>query len=608
MCGICGIVGHKPASPIAFEALRRLEYRGYDSAGIATLTASGDIERRRAAGKLDNLERVLKEHPLHGTTAIGHTRWATHGAPTENNAHPHEAGRVAIVHNGIIENFAALKEELEAKGRVFRTETDSETVAHLVDDYLEQGLPPREAAFAAIKRLEGAYAIAMIFKDHEGLLIGARHGAPLAVGYGDGEMFLGSDSIALAPMARKMTYLEDGDWCELTTDSVRIFDMTGSEVSRPVQDLTFMAGQVGKDGYRHYMEKELHEHPVAIGQTLKRITDPASKRITLPPMPFDPAQVPRITITACGSAYYAGMVGRYWLESLARIPVEIDVASEMRYREPPQPDKGVALLISQSGETADTLGVLRSLKKAGQSIVSVLNVEHSTIGRESDLVLGMDAGPEISVASTKAFTAQLSVLAALAIEFARARGTMDQAREERLTASLLDLPSRAAEVFTRTKDIQAMAALVAQARDVLYLGRGICTPIAFEGALKLKEISYIHAEAYAAGELKHGPISLIDQTVPVVAIAPSTILFDKTLSNLQEAKARGGRILVFTDAAGAKRLEGVAEQIVIMPDVDAFVAPILYAIPVQMLAYEVALLKGTDVDQPRNLAKSVTVE
>ncbi|MBS1065035.1 glutamine--fructose-6-phosphate transaminase (isomerizing) [Gluconobacter kondonii] len=608
MCGICGIVGHKPASPIAFEALRRLEYRGYDSAGIATLTESGDIERRRAAGKLDNLERVLKEHPLHGTTAIGHTRWATHGAPTENNAHPHEAGRVAIVHNGIIENFAALKEELEAKGRVFRTETDSETVAHLVDDYLEQGLPPREAAFAAIKRLEGAYAIAMIFKDHEGLLIGARHGAPLAVGYGDGEMFLGSDSIALAPMARKMTYLEDGDWCELTTDSVRIFDMTGSEVSRPVQDLTFMAGQVGKDGYRHYMEKELHEHPVAIGQTLKRITDPASKRITLPPMPFDPAQVPRITITACGSAYYAGMVGRYWLESLARIPVEIDVASEMRYREPPQPDKGVALLISQSGETADTLGVLRSLKKAGQSIVSVLNVEHSTIGRESDLVLGMDAGPEISVASTKAFTAQLSVLAALAIEFARARGTMDQAREERLTASLLDLPSRAAEVFTRTKDIQAMAALVAQARDVLYLGRGICTPIAFEGALKLKEISYIHAEAYAAGELKHGPISLIDQTVPVVAIAPSTILFDKTLSNLQEAKARGGRILVFTDAAGAKRLEGVAEQIVIMPDVDAFVAPILYAIPVQMLAYEVALLKGTDVDQPRNLAKSVTVE
>ncbi|MBF0864554.1 MAG: glutamine--fructose-6-phosphate transaminase (isomerizing) [Gluconobacter potus] len=608
MCGICGIVGHQPASPIAFEALRRLEYRGYDSAGIATLTASGNIERRRAAGKLDNLEHVLKEHPLPGTTGIGHTRWATHGAPTENNAHPHEAGRVAIVHNGIIENFAELKKELEAKGRVFRTETDSETVAHLVDDYLGQGLEPREAAFAAIKRLEGAYAIAMIFKDHEGLLIGARHGAPLAVGYGNGEMFLGSDSIALAPMARKMTYLEDGDWCELTPGHVIIFDMTGAEVSRPVQDLTFMAGQVGKDGYRHYMEKELHEHPVAIGQTLKRITDPASKRIALPEMPFDPAQVPRITITACGSAYYAGMVGRYWLESLARIPVEIDVASEMRYREPPQPDKGVALLISQSGETADTLGVLRSLKKAGQSIVSVLNVEHSTMGRESDLVLGMDAGPEISVASTKAFTAQLSVLAALAIDFARARGTMDQAREERLTASLLDLPSRAAEVFTRTKDIQAMAAVVAQARDVLYLGRGICTPIAFEGALKLKEISYIHAEAYAAGELKHGPISLIDQTVPVVAIAPSTILFDKTLSNLQEAKARGGRILAFTDAEGAKRLEGVAEQVVIMPDVEAFVAPILYAIPVQMLAYEVALLKGTDVDQPRNLAKSVTVE
>lgn len=608
MCGICGVVGHKPASPIVFEALRRLEYRGYDSAGIATLSADGTISRRRAAGKLDNLEAVLKAHPLPGTTGIGHTRWATHGAPTENNAHPHEAGDVAIVHNGIIENFAALKEELQAKGRIFHSDTDSETVAHLVDDYLQQGMSPRESAFTALARLEGAYAIAMIFKGREGLLIGARHGAPLAIGYGDGEMFLGSDSIALAPMARKMTYLEDGDWCELTSSTVSIFDMTGAEVTRPVQDLTFMAGQVGKDGYRHYMEKELHEHPSAIGQTLKRITDPASKQVALPPMPFDPAQVPRVTITACGSAYYAGMVGRYWLESLARIPVEIDVASEMRYRRPPQPDRGVALLISQSGETADTLGVLRSLKEDGQTIVSVLNVEHSTMGRESDLVLGMDAGPEISVASTKAFTAQLAVLAALTIDFARARKAIGLNEEERLTASLLDLPSRAAEVFTRTADIQAMATVVAQARDVLYLARGICTPIAFEGALKLKEISYIHAEAYASGELKHGPISLIDQTVPVVAIAPSTILFDKILSNLQEAKARGGRILAFTDARGAERLHGVAEQVVVMPDVDAFVAPILYAIPVQMLAYEVALLKGTDVDQPRNLAKSVTVE
>ncbi|EHH68491.1 glutamine--fructose-6-phosphate transaminase (isomerizing) [Gluconobacter morbifer] len=608
MCGICGVVGHRPATPIIFEALRRLEYRGYDSAGIATLTVDGQIDRRRAAGKLDNLEAVLKEHPLSGVTGIGHTRWATHGAPTERNAHPHAAGQVAIVHNGIIENFGALKQELEAAGRVFVTETDSETVAHLVDFYLQQGKAPRDAAFAAIQRLEGAYAIAMIFQDHEGLLIGARHGAPLAVGYGDGEMFLGSDSLALAPLANRITYLEEGDWCELTPEKATIFDSTGKEISRPVQNVAFMAGQVGKDGYRHYMEKELHEHPVAIGQTLQRITDPASKKIVLPALPFDPATVPRMTVTACGSAYYAGMVGRYWLESLARLPIEIDVASELRYRNPPQPDKGVALLISQSGETADTLGVLRALKKAGQSVVSVLNVEHSTMGRESDLVLGMVAGPEISVASTKAFTAQLAVLAALSIEMARSRGTIDEAQEEALTASLLDLPSRAAEVFTRTPDIQAMAQIVAEARDVLYLGRGICTPIAYEGALKLKEISYIHAEAYAAGELKHGPISLIDRTVPVVAIAPSTILFDKTLSNLQEAKARGGRILAFTDAAGAKRLEGVAERVVILPDVDAFVAPILYAIPVQILAYEVAILKGTDVDQPRNLAKSVTVE
>ncbi|MBS1094052.1 glutamine--fructose-6-phosphate transaminase (isomerizing) [Gluconobacter wancherniae] len=608
MCGICGVVGHRPATPIIFEALRRLEYRGYDSAGIATLSENGVIDRRRAAGKLDNLETVLKQSPLSGSTGIGHTRWATHGAPTETNAHPHAAGQVAIVHNGIIENFAALKAELEAKGRRFVTETDSETVAHLLDNYIEQGMAPREAAFATIGRLEGAYAIAMIFQNHDGLLIGARHGAPLAVGYGEGEMFLGSDSLALAPLANRISYLEDGDWCELTREGATIFNAKGETVQRQIQTIAFMAGQVGKDGYRHYMEKELHEHPVAIGQTLQRITDPASKRIALPDMPFDIAKVPRITITACGSAFYAGMVGRYWLESLARIPVEIDVASELRYRDPPQPDRGVALLISQSGETADTLGVLRSLKKAGQSIVSVLNVEHSTMGRESDLVLGMVAGPEISVASTKAFTAQLSVLAAFSIDFARARGKIDQAKEEALTSSLLDLPSRAAEVFACTPAIQAMAAVVAEARDVLYLGRGICTPIAYEGALKLKEISYIHAEAYAAGELKHGPISLIDRTVPVVAIAPSNILFEKTLSNLQEAKARGGRVLAFTDAAGAERLKGVAEHVVVLPDVDAFVVPILYAIPVQMLAYEVALLKGTDVDQPRNLAKSVTVE
>lgn len=608
MCGICGVVGHRPATPLVFGALRRLEYRGYDSAGIASLTQKGEIRRCRAAGKLDNLEETLKKTPLTGRTAIGHTRWATHGAPTTVNAHPHHVGRVAIVHNGIIENFATLKKDLQQKGRVFSTETDSEAVAHLLDSHLVQGLSPQEAAARTLTRLEGAYALAMIFEGHDNLLIGARHGAPLAIGYGEGEMFLGSDSIALAPLSRKITYLEDGDWCILTQDTARIFDAQGIEVTRPVQEVAVHFGQIGKDGYRHYMEKELHEHPAAIGQTLQRMIDPATHRLVLPDLPFDPASLPRATITACGSAYYAGLVGRYWLESLARLPVDCDVASELRYRDPPQPDKGMALLISQSGETADTLGVLRSLKAEGQKIVSILNVEQSTMGRESDLVLGMVAGPEISVASTKAFTAQLAVLAVLTLNFARARGEITPEQEKILTASLMALPSQAAEVLAGGEAIRVCARIIAEARDVLYLGRGISMPIAQEGALKLKEISYIHAEAYPAGELKHGPISLIDSTVPVVAIAPSNILFEKTLSNLQEAKARGGRIIVFTDGEGAKRLGDIAEHIVILPDADAFGAPILYAIPVQMLAYEVALLKGTDVDQPRNLAKSVTVE
>ena len=607
MCGICGVVGHRPATPIVFEGLRRLEYRGYDSSGIATVER-GRISRCRAAGKLDNLGKALKQTPLTGTTGIGHTRWATHGAPTTNNAHPHRAGQVAIVHNGIIENFSDLKRALEAKGRTFETETDSEAVAHLLDDHIQQGMSPEDAAFATIRQLQGAYAIAMIFEGHDNLLIGARHGAPLAIGYGNGEMFLGSDSLALAPLSNRITYLEDGDWCVLTRDNVKIMDGQGRSVERPIQTTALTAGQIGKEGYRHFMEKELHEHPVAIGQTLQRIVDPVTRRISLPEMPFDVASLSRVTITACGSAFYAGMVGRYWLEELARLPVDIDVASELRYRNPPQPDRGLALLISQSGETADTLGVLRELKSSGQHIVSVLNVEHSTMGRESDLVLGMVAGPEISVASTKAFTAQLSVLAALTIDFARKRKLIDEAKEKELTSSLLDLPSHAMEVLGLFDQIRTMARVIAQARDVLYLGRGICMPVAQEGALKLKEISYIHAEAYAAGELKHGPISLIDPDVPVVAIAPSTILFDKTLSNLQEARARGGRILVFTDAAGAEKLETVAEHIIVLPEVNAFAVPILYTIPVQILAYEVALLKGTDVDQPRNLAKSVTVE
>ncbi|RFP05090.1 glutamine--fructose-6-phosphate aminotransferase [Novacetimonas hansenii] len=607
MCGIVGVVGRNPATPVIFDALRRLEYRGYDSAGIATLE-NGQGDRRRAAGKLDHLATVLARVPLPGVTGIGHTRWATHGAPTENNAHPHGTERVSVVHNGIIENFEELRRELEAAGQVFSTETDSETIAQMIDYHLRRGLSPRDAAHETLKRLEGAYALAMIFAGHDGMVIGARHGAPLVVGFGEDEMFLGSDSLALAPLTRRIAYLDDGDWTIVTPGGAEFFDMEGRAVTRPIRTTALIAGSVGKDGYRHYMEKELHEHPVVIGQTLQRLIDPATRRVVMPDLPFDLAAVPRAVMTACGSAFYAAMIGRYWLEQYARLPVDIDVASEMRYRDPPLVPGGLGLLISQSGETADTLAALRGMRAAQQHIVSVLNVEQSTMARESDAVLGTVAGPEISVASTKAFTAQLSVLACLTVALGRARGHLDAAAEERMVMALLDLPSRANEVFAQRDAIRRMAAIVAEARDVLYLGRGSSFPVALEGALKLKEITYIHAEAYAAGEMKHGPISLIDRTVPVVATVPSGRLFDKTLSNLQEARARGGRLLVFTDTQGAPRLRDLAEVVVEVPTVDEFTAPIVQTIPVQMLAYEVALLKGTDVDQPRNLAKSVTVE
>lgn len=607
MCGIVGVVGRNPATPVIFDALRRLEYRGYDSAGIATLE-NGLVDRRRAAGKLDHLATVLARVPLPGVTGIGHTRWATHGAPTENNAHPHGTERVSVVHNGIIENFEELRRELEAAGQVFSTETDSETIAQMIDYHLRRGLSPRDAAHETLKRLEGAYALAMIFAGHDGMVIGARHGAPLVVGFGEDEMFLGSDSLALAPLTRRIAYLDDGDWTIVTPGGAEFFDMEGRAVTRPIRTTALIAGSVGKDGYRHYMEKELHEHPVVIGQTLQRLIDPATRRVVMPDLPFDLAAVPRAVMTACGSAFYAAMIGRYWLEQYARLPVDIDVASEMRYRDPPLVPGGLGLLISQSGETADTLAALRGMRAAQQHIVSVLNVEQSTMARESDAVLGTVAGPEISVASTKAFTAQLSVLACLTVALGRARGHLDVAAEERMVMALLDLPSRANEVFAQRDAIRRMAAIVAEARDVLYLGRGSSFPVALEGALKLKEITYIHAEAYAAGEMKHGPISLIDRTVPVVATVPSGRLFDKTLSNLQEARARGGRLLVFTDTQGAPRLRDLAEVVVEVPTVDEFTAPIVQTIPVQMLAYEVALLKGTDVDQPRNLAKSVTVE
>jgi glucosamine--fructose-6-phosphate aminotransferase (isomerizing) len=608
MCGIVGVIGQGDAAPILLESLRRLEYRGYDSAGIATLV-NGHIERRRASGKLGNLAVVLDQHALSGVTGIGHTRWATHGAPTESNAHPHGTARVSIVHNGIIENHAALRTELEAEGQEFSTETDTETVAQLVDLYLQRGMAPVDAAQAAFRRLEGAYALAMIFAGHAELMIGAQHGAPLAVGYGDGEMFLGSDALALAPLTNRIAYLHDGDWAILSRDGAEFFDFGGTKVEREIRLTALSGAAIGKGGFRHFMEKELHEHPAVIGDSLHRMVDPGTRLVALPELPFDPTKISRITMTACGSAYYAGLVGRSWFESVARIPTDADVASEFRYREPPLSAGGLGLLVSQSGETADTLAALRSMKSAGQSILSVLNVPESSMARESDAVLQTVAGPEIGVASTKAFTAQLSVLACLALAFARARGAITAEREAELTDALLKVPAHAATILAEgNDDIVRIAALVAAARDVLYLGRGNCFPVAMEGALKLKEISYIHAEGYAAGEMKHGPIALIDKSVPIIGIAPSGPLFEKTASNLQEAHARGGQIILLSDAAGVAKLRHIAVDAFTLPDVDPFAAPLLYTIPVQLLAYHVAVLKGTDVDQPRNLAKSVTVE
>jgi glucosamine--fructose-6-phosphate aminotransferase (isomerizing) len=607
MCGIMGVVGSRPAAPLLLDALRRLEYRGYDSAGIATLV-NGHIERRRAEGKLGNLAAALDRLPLTGVTGIGHTRWATHGAPTEGNAHPHGTERVSVVHNGIIENHAELRAELEAEGQVFTTETDTETVAQLVDLNLKRGMAPVEAAGAAFRRLEGAYALAMIFAGHPELIIGAQHGAPLAVGFGDNEMFVGSDALALAPLTRRIAYLRDGDWTVVDRKGATFFDTDGNTVEREVKLTRLTGAAIGKGNFRHFMEKELHEHPAVIGDTLHRMVNPASRAVMLPDLPFDFAKITRITISACGSAFYAGMVGRWWFEAMARIPTDGDVASEFRYRMPPMERGGLGLLVSQSGETADTLAALRYMREQGQKVLSILNVPESSMARESDAVLETVAGPEIGVASTKAFTAQLSVLACLALAAGRARGAITAAQEAAMTAALLEVPSRAAEVLEKDAAIQRIAARVAKARDVLYLGRGNCFPIAMEGALKLKEISYIHAEGYAAGEMKHGPIALIDKNVPVIVIAPSGPLFEKTASNLQEAAARGGKIIVLSDAAGVAKLKGIATETVTLPTVDPFVAPILYAIPVQLLAYHVAVLKGTDVDQPRNLAKSVTVE
>ena len=608
MCGIVGIAGTREVAPVLVEALRRLEYRGYDSAGVATLVG-GKIERRRAPGKLNKLDAVLKERPLPGRTGIGHTRWATHGAPTEANAHPHATPRVAIVHNGIIENFRELKAELAAKGHVFESQTDSEVAAHLVSYYLDQGLAPAEAAKTAVARLTGAYSIAMIFKDHEGLLVGARKGSPLAVGYGEKETYLGSDAFALAPFTNRVAYLEEGDVAVIQGTEVAIFDVAGRPANREITITSASAAIVDKAGHSHFMAKEIHEQPEVIGHTLAHYLDPAGLTVRHLGVGLRPAlaAATRLTICACGTSFYAGMVGKYWFEKLARLAVEIDVASELRYRDPVYPEKGAALFISQSGETADTLAALRDAKAKGQTIIAIVNVPESSIAREADIVLPTYAGPEIGVASTKAFTCQLAALASFAIAAGVARGHLSAEDERKLCASLLEAPRHIAEMLTQEAQIKVVAEEVARARDVLYLGRGASYPLALEGALKLKEISYIHAEGYAAGEMKHGPIALIDEAVPIIVIAPHDAHFEKTISNMQEVMARGGKVLLISDAEGVAKAGKVWASITV-PTTNAFITPLLYAAPIQLLAYYAALAKGTDVDQPRNLAKSVTVE
>jgi len=607
MCGILGIIGNEPVTPLMVDALKRLEYRGYDSAGVATLV-NGRIERRRAEGKLTNLEARLAEAPLAGTIGIGHTRWATHGAPNEVNAHPHANDRVAVVHNGIIENFKELRDELEAAGHRFETETDTETVVHLIADYLERQMTPQQAVAAALKRLEGAFALAVIFAGRHDLMIGARRSSPLAIGYGEGAMYLGTDALALAPLTNRICYLEEGDWVELGKTTAQVFDAEDRPVAREVKQTALSGALIGKGNYRHFMQKEIFEQPTVIGDSLQTFLNPLNRHVELPELGIDLGVIPRITISACGTAYYAGMVAKYWFEQIARQPVEVDIASEFRYREAPMPEGGVALFISQSGETIDTLEALRYAKRCGQKILSLVNVAESAIARDSDAILQTLAGPEIGVASTKAFTTQLTVLACLALATARARGAIDAAREQALSQALLEVPARAADVLNHDEAIRAIAADVAEARDVLYLGRGLLYPIALEGALKLKEISYIHAEGYAAGEMKHGPIALIDEDVPIVVCAPSGPLFEKTAANVQEVAARGGKVILLTDAAGRAKVGAKAAHVVELPAIDPFVAPILYSLPVQLLAYHTAVLKGTDVDQPRNLAKAVTVE
>lgn len=608
MCGIVGILGNEDAAWRLVDSLRRLEYRGYDSAGIAVMK-NGEVSRLRAKGKLIGLEKKLHDTELLGHSGIGHTRWATHGAPTEVNAHPHAAGKVTIVHNGIIENFLELKAPFEKGGTEFKTQTDTEVVAHLINQQIVDGATPQQAVATVLPKLEGAFALAIIVEGHDDLMIAARRGSPLAVGHGEGENFIGSDAVALAPFTNKVTYLEDGDWAVLSRTEVKVFDQDNKSVERQITITQTSAVMAEKGNYRHFMAKEMAEQPDVIGQTLSQYIDFSTQTVRIPQeMEFDFSSLDRLTITACGTAFYAGLVAKYWFERYARLPVEVDIASEFRYREAPMPKNGLALVVSQSGETADTLAALRYCKDQGQSIGCIVNVPDSTISRESDVVFRTYAGPEIGVASTKAFTCQLSVLAALAIYAGRQRGTISPDQEKQLVKALSEIPRHINTIFEQEDHIASVAQKLSTARDVLYLGRGLNYPIALEGALKLKEISYIHAEGYAAGELKHGPIALIDESVPVVIIAPRDELFEKTVSNMEEVAARGAQVVLITDEVGVNSNGKNALETIVIPHTDSFISPFLYALPVQLLSYHAAVFIGTDVDQPRNLAKSVTVE
>lgn len=607
MCGIVGIVGRAPVAPLIVDALKRLEYRGYDSAGVATIEG-GHLDRRRAEGKLVNLEQCIQKSPLEGRIGIGHTRWATHGVPNETNAHPHFSGDVAVVHNGIIENFVELRDELAADGYAFYSQTDTEVVAHLVARELKNGKNPEQAAFAMLKRLKGAFALAIMFREDDDLIIGARNGPPLAIGHGEGEMYLGSDAIALAPFTDAITYLEDGDWVVLSRSGARIYNMDGEPVERGRQQSSATAFLVDKGNHRHFMEKEIHEQPEVISHTLANYVDFANDGVRNFDTPIDFASIDRLSISACGTAYLAGLIGKYWFERYARLPIDIDIASEFRYREMPISKNSAAIFVSQSGETADTLASLRYCKSAGVPIASIVNVRDSTIARESNGIFPTLAGPEIGVASTKAFTSQLAIFASLAVRAGVDRGHLSKDQAAALVRSLSEVPRLVREALKLEERIETTARKLSEVRHVLYLGRDTSYPLALEGALKLKEISYIHAEGYAAGELKHGPIALIDKHMPVIVIAPFDHIFEKTVSNMQEVAARGGRIILITDKEGASRASLENIETIIMPTVPEFVAPIVYALPIQLLAYHTAVAMGTDVDQPRNLAKSVTVE